>query len=318
MSRLVTSTTPVGRSHGHPIAPCLLADYGSVMANTPANWYDDPTGRHEHRYWDGTAWTDHVSDNGVQGTDPVASASKVSKGLDSLDTGLTLGDESRKVDEQLHGTGRRGVGVGGVVAGGGGGILTEPILVVNQKAKLIELTNQYSVFDQHGNTIASVNQVGQSTARKVLRLVSSVDQFLTTRLEITDVDGRVILRLTRPGKVFKSTVIVSDADDREIGRIVQQNMIGKIHFSLESGSQRLGEIKAENWRAWNFSIVDAAGSEIARVTKTWEGLAKTLFTTADNYVLQIAQRAPEPLNSLVVASALSIDTALKQDSRGLG
>ncbi|MGA1220759.1 MAG: DUF2510 domain-containing protein, partial [Ilumatobacteraceae bacterium] len=27
------------------------------MANSPANWYEDPTGRHQHRYWDGTAWT---------------------------------------------------------------------------------------------------------------------------------------------------------------------------------------------------------------------------------------------------------------------
>lgn len=294
------------------------------MATTPANWYDDPTGRHQHRYWDGNAWTSHVSDDGIQGTDDIATATAaMSKqdspsGLDRLDAGLTIGDEGSKVDEQLHGGGHRGVGIEGTVSGGGGGILTEPILVVNQKAKLIELSNQYTVFDQHGSAIAAVNQVGQSTARKVLRLVSSLDQFLTTRLDITDSDGRVILRLTRPGKIVKSTVIVSDGNDAEIGRIVQQNAIGKINFALESGGQRLGTIKAENWRAWNFSITDAADREIARVTKTWEGLAKTMFTTADNYVLQISERAPEPLNSLVVASALSIDTALKQDSRGLG
>ena len=36
----------------------------------PANWYPDPTGRHQHRYWDGTAWTDQVADNQVTGTDP--------------------------------------------------------------------------------------------------------------------------------------------------------------------------------------------------------------------------------------------------------
>ena len=294
------------------------------MATTPANWYDDPTGRHQHRYWDGNAWTSHVSDDGIQGTDNIATATaamskqETPSGLDRLDAGLTIGDEGSKVDEQLHGGGHRGVGIEGTVSGGGGGILTEPILVVNQKAKLIELSNQYTVFDQHGSAIAAVNQVGQSTARKVLRLVSSLDQFLTTRLDITDSDGRVILRLTRPGKIVKSTVIVSDGNDVEIGRIVQQNAIGKINFALESGGQRLGTIKAENWRAWNFSITDAADREIARVTKTWEGLAKTMFTTADNYVLQISERAPEPLNSLVVASALSIDTALKQDSRGLG
>jgi hypothetical protein len=39
-----------------------------------AGWKADPFGRHEHRYWDGTAWTAHVSDAGVTGTDePVPS-----------------------------------------------------------------------------------------------------------------------------------------------------------------------------------------------------------------------------------------------------
>ena len=99
---------------------------------------------------------------------------------------------------------------------------------------------------------------------------------------------------------------------------MQKNMIGKINFGLESGGQQLGEIKAENWRAWNFRIEDTTGAEVARITKTWEGLAKTMFTTADNYVVQVRRRLAQPLASMVVAAALSIDTALKQDDRGLG
>ncbi len=40
--------------------------------NAPtAGWNPDPTGRHEYRYWDGGAWTDDVSDNGVTSVDPV-------------------------------------------------------------------------------------------------------------------------------------------------------------------------------------------------------------------------------------------------------
>jgi hypothetical protein len=37
----------------------------------PAGWFADPRGRHTHRYWDGTAWTEHVADNGQAGLDPI-------------------------------------------------------------------------------------------------------------------------------------------------------------------------------------------------------------------------------------------------------
>jgi hypothetical protein len=40
------------------------------MANPPA-WHPDPTGRHEHRYWDGEQWTDHVANAGESSTDPL-------------------------------------------------------------------------------------------------------------------------------------------------------------------------------------------------------------------------------------------------------
>ncbi|WP_346097764.1 LURP-one-related/scramblase family protein [Streptomyces olivaceiscleroticus] len=201
---------------------------------------------------------------------------------------------------------------------GGGSLFTEPVLVVNQKAKLIEMTNEYSVFDQNGNTIGSVVQVGQSTAKKVLRLVSSLDQYMTHKLEIRDAYGQPQLVLTRPAKFIKSKVLVERPDGQPVGEIVQQNAIGKINFAMVVNGQQIGAIKAENWRAWNFAIVDHADQEIARITKTWEGLAKTMFTTADNYVLQIHQQLPDPLLSLVIATALTVDTALKQDARGFG
>ncbi|WP_116449441.1 PH domain-containing protein [Blastococcus litoris] len=36
-----------------------------------ANWLPDPTGMHELRYWDGSSWTEHVSDQGTTGQDPL-------------------------------------------------------------------------------------------------------------------------------------------------------------------------------------------------------------------------------------------------------
>jgi uncharacterized protein YxjI len=201
---------------------------------------------------------------------------------------------------------------------GGGTLLTEPVLVVNQKAKLIELVAEFKVFDQHGTQIGSVAQVGQTTLKKVARFMTSLDQFMTHTYEIRDASERPVLVLTRPRKIMKSRFAITRPDGAPVGEVVQKNLFGKIRFALLADGQEVGSLNAENWRAWNFSIQDGAGTEVGRITKTWEGLAKTMFTTADNYVVQMHRQLEDPLASLVVAAALCVDTALKQDNRGLG
>ncbi|BCM70802.1 MULTISPECIES: phospholipid scramblase-related protein [Streptomyces] len=281
----------------------------TTQSNTPAGWYPDPHGAAQTlRYWDGSQWTEHTNPAGQPaGQVPPQQAPAQQAPFPQQQAG------DAKVQRQVQK--QAGVTAGGA---GGGTLFTEPVLVVNQKAKLIELTNEYKVMDQSGREIGSVTQVGQGILRKILRFVSSLDQFLTHKLEIRDAHGQPQLLLTRPAKIFKSRVIVTRPDGSPVGEIVQKNMIGKINFAMMANGQQVGAIKAENWRAWNFAIVDHADNEVARITKTWEGLAKTLFTTADNYVLQIHYQLPEPLLSLVVATALTVDTALKQDARGWG
>jgi uncharacterized protein YxjI len=203
-------------------------------------------------------------------------------------------------------------------SGGSGGpsLYEQPVLIVSQKTKLIELTNEYAVFDGEGRQIGAVVQVGQSALKKAFRLVSEFDQFLTHRLEVRDASGPVLV-LTRPAKFVKSRVVVQRPDGTPVGEIVQANVFGRIRFDLVADGRPVGAIQAENWRAWDFAITDTAGVEVARITKKWEGLARTLFTTADRYVVLVHYRLPEPLAGMVIASALTVDTALKQDDRGL-
>ncbi|WP_299956036.1 phospholipid scramblase-related protein [uncultured Modestobacter sp.] len=195
-------------------------------------------------------------------------------------------------------------------------LLEQPVLVVEQKTKLVELTNEYAVFDGNGQQLGAVVQVGQSGLRKAFRFVSRYDQFLTHRLEVRDPTG-VVLVLTRPAKLMRSRVQVTRPDGSPVGEIVQANVLGRIRFDLVVGGGLVGAVQAENWRAWDFAITDAGGVEVARITKRWEGLARTLFTTADRYVVQVHRRLAEPLADLVLAAALTVDTALKQDQRGL-
>jgi hypothetical protein len=50
----------------HPVVPVVAARSGPAPS-----WHPDPTGRHEHRFWDGEAWSEHVSDAGQIATDPL-------------------------------------------------------------------------------------------------------------------------------------------------------------------------------------------------------------------------------------------------------
>ena len=55
-----------------PVVPGPAAAEAAPGAESavPAGWYADPSGRFELRYWDGAAWTEHVSRAGQQFTDP--------------------------------------------------------------------------------------------------------------------------------------------------------------------------------------------------------------------------------------------------------
>jgi uncharacterized protein YxjI len=256
----------------------------------PPGWYPDPAGRGGSRWWNGQGWTEHLQPAAAPPAPPPA-APVPAPGV---------GAPSPAAQQ---------------VTGHGPSLYEQPVLLVSQKTKIIELTNEYAVFDGQGQQIGAVVEVGQSTVRKAVRFLSSLDQFLTHRLEVHDATGPVLV-LTRPAKIVRSRVVVSRPDGAPIGEIVQANVFGKIRFDLVSDGRLVGAIQAENWRAWDFAIVDAAGTEVARITKKWEGLARTLFTTADRYVVLVHYRLPEPLASMVIASALTVDTALKQDDRG--
>jgi uncharacterized protein YxjI len=260
----------------------------------PPGWYPDPAGSGGTRWWNGQGWTDHVQP-ATPPPPPVAAA-----------------PPPVAVPPPPPGPGWQPAGAQQVT---GASLYDQPVLLVSQKTKLIELTNEYAVFDGQGQQIGAVVEVGQSTLKKAFRFLSELDQYLTHRLEVRDATGPILV-LTRPAKIVKSRVVVSRPDGGPIGEIVQANVFGKIRFDLVANGQVVGAIQAENWRAWNFAVIDAAGTEVARITKKWEGLARTLFTTADRYVVLVHYRLPDPLASMVVASALTVDTALKQDERG--
>ena len=191
-----------------------------------------------------------------------------------------------------------------------GALLGQPVLVVKQKLKLIELRNEYAVLDQGGRQIGAVVQATQSPLAFLARVFTSWDVVLPITLHILGPGTVPELVVHKPWFTWRCQVMRPDG--QPLGEITKQIRMGKARFTLlDSGGAQLGEVRAHNWRAKDFSVLDGAGQAIARVTKKWAGL-RELFTDADTYVVEVSPTAVDPLRSLAVATCLVIDVVMKQ------
>ncbi len=278
---------------------------GEAEGHAPG-WYADPLGRAEQRYYDGNEWTPHISVKGAQqvdplGTDTVDSASDVMK---SATSGLTDHIISGKNATKFTGAAARWVGTGH--------LFTEPVLVLEQHAKLLDTSSSYDIVHPEGHMLGSVRQVGQSQTKQLVSAFTSFDKHMTHRFEVLDSNGAVMLGVVRPAKMMKSKIIIEAGDGTEVGRIVQKKAVGKIRFALEAGGREIGMIQGKSWRDKKFTVLDENGEEIGRITKSFEGLTKA-FLGADNWVVEMYRPLEDPLRQLVVAAGVSVDTALHHE-----
>lgn len=63
LQQWLSSALPGPTPHDGEVSP------HNAHSSASPQWYPDPSGRHEHRLWDGTNWTDDVSDRGVASKD---------------------------------------------------------------------------------------------------------------------------------------------------------------------------------------------------------------------------------------------------------
>lgn len=75
LSRPVVATTPASAAGwaattSDSAVTTTTTTPTTPVPSVPADWYKDPAGRYDFRYWDGSKWTENVSRAGVRFTDP--------------------------------------------------------------------------------------------------------------------------------------------------------------------------------------------------------------------------------------------------------
>ena len=192
--------------------------------------------------------------------------------------------------------------------------LNRGLFFVKEHVGMFKAANNYDVLDpETGQIILECREEKLGFFTKLLRFT---DFKRATKFDISirTPDGQQVVRITRGVSLFRSKVNVLDENDQRIGGFRQKILsVGGAFTVMDDMDRPICTLKGK-WTGWDFRFLDLDGAELAHVTKKWAGLGKELFTTADNYVLEIAADVPpdSTVRQLIMAAVMCIDMVLKE------
>jgi hypothetical protein len=105
-------------------------------------------------------------------------------------------------------------------------LATAPILVVNQKAKMLGSTLGYAIFDGTGAQLGTIEELGRGLGERISDSARNVsDHRRRHRFRVVDAAGQVVLQLAKPetGWFEKSRLRVEGSAAVPIGEIVVES-----------------------------------------------------------------------------------------------
>jgi uncharacterized protein YxjI len=184
---------------------------------------------------------------------------------------------------------------------------------VKEHTGVFKAANNYDVLDpQTSEVVLHCREDDLGFFTRLLRF-TDYKRMTPFDVRIKTPDGVTLVRVTRGVSLFMSHVKVLDEHDRVVGGFKQKFFsIGGRFTVLDPQDQPVCTLQG-NWSGWDFKFM-SGGTVLAQVTKKWAGLGKELFTSADNYMLTIADsvRPDDPRRLLLLAAVMSIDMVLKE------
>jgi hypothetical protein len=181
---------------------------------------------------------------------------------------------------------------------------------VRERVAVIKLTDTYDLVDPESKAVIGIAWENVSGWIKFFRLLIN-KSLLPTRVEISLGEKQPpVLIIKRNVGFLRKKVTVLDSTGVQLGYFKSKIFsLGGGFLVFSPDGQQFADVKGD-WKGWNFKFLDNAGQEMGLVTKKWAGFGKELFTSADNYIVEIKDGTTN--NALLLAAAIAIDTVFKE------
>lgn len=192
-------------------------------------------------------------------------------------------------------------------------VLAQNLFFIKEHVGMFKAANSYDVLDPaNGRTLMQCREPNLGFLTKLFRF-TDYKRMTPFEVVVSTPEGERVLTVRRGISLFLSKVEVLDEKGRVVGGFKQKLFsIGGAFRVLDARDNEVCLLKGR-WTSWEFQFLKG-DRELARVTKKWAGLGKELFTTADNYVLSIADsvKPDDEVRTLVLAAVMCIDMVLKE------
>jgi uncharacterized protein YxjI len=192
-------------------------------------------------------------------------------------------------------------------------ILNKNLFFIKEHVGMFKAANNYDIFDpETKEMLLTCREKNLGVFTKIFRF-TKYKRMTPFNIEIRNTRDEKLLTVKRGTTWFVSNVEVFDEKDQIVGRFKQKfwSIGGKFNV-LDPNDNFICALKG-SWTAWDFKFIKDT-VEFAHVTKKWSGFGKELFTSADNYMLEISKDVVEnnPIRILILAAVMCIDMVLKE------
>jgi uncharacterized protein YxjI len=192
-------------------------------------------------------------------------------------------------------------------------VLNRNLYFVKEHVGFFKAANNYDILDpETSEIILNCREEKLGFFTKMLRF-TDYKRYTPFDVQIRTPTGEPVVSVRRGVTLFLSKVNVFDENEKRLGGFKQKLFsIGGAFKVLGADDQQLCELKGK-WTSWEFRFL-AGDNELARVSKKWAGLGRHLFTSADNYMLEISNEVPpdHPVRQLILAAVMCIDMVLHE------
>lgn len=174
----------------------------------------------------------------------------------------------------------------------------------------LETPNRYTIFAGDKASDKQAFQVEEAAADPLKRQFFGTMRPLT--FEFKGEQGNTVFKVDRPFHWLKTKATVTNGQGELIGSLQQMHarvlpfLSGR--YSLRDGDgKEFARVKRRFMSIFRprFDVVGANGEKLGTIKKSWGGWLRELFSTADNFCIQFAPNAKQPLTAEQRAICLS-------------